>query len=192
MLNNKIKAVSLALVLILCLTMLTGCFDPYAKYRYPTAKEAMEAEGYEVKKVYGEVELNGLICYSFSKTDIGGGFIYAILTKNKNGYCVIDPHQKEDYLSAMYNNGTIRHMVATEKFSKYIIYLNLFYEGEKPEIVDSLGNEAVIIETGYGWSEAFLILNRMSKDYKVCVDGIWYPMPKTSSDWYADPLCRIK
>lgn len=186
MLNKNKKIVSIALVLILCLTSLTGCIGLYNEYRYPTAKEAMESIDYIVKVVYGEVELNGLICFFFSETDTGGGFVSAVLTKNKDGYCAADPYQKKHSIRAIYNTGMIRQIVVDERFYKCIIMLDLVYEGEKPEIIDNKGNEALIIETPYGKAAGFFVLKRIPKNYKICVNDIWYPIPEGDLDLYLD------
>ncbi len=188
MLNKTKKIILIVFAIIFCVVLilgtllLTDVIDIYAKYRYPTAKEAVEAEGYNVEKVYGEVEVNGLIFYDFNSSTTDNDYSSVILIKNKNGYCSVDPFLKEDSFTDMYNVGVVDFIMVFEKFSKHIVNIIIFSYNGKLEIVDSLGNCASITELERGSFMAYFALNRITKDYKICVNGIWYPMPKLYID----------
>ena len=176
--NKKIVFITVILIITLTLLLLSAC-DPYAKYRYPTAKEAMEAEGYTVKQEYGEVELNGVICYLFDTSDYGNSHVSCILSKNENGYSYVDVFAKEgESLSSYFDIGIVQWIMYYKKFNKYILDINLFRYETKPIVSDSLGNEPAIIAINSSRSTAYFVLDKIPKDYKICVDGIWYPLPQ--------------
>ena len=180
--NKKIVFITVILIITLTLLLLSAC-DPYAKYRYPTAKEAMEAEGYTVKQEYGEVELNGVICYLFDTSDYGNSHVSAILSKNENGYSNIDFSEEKINVS-FYDVGIVKWIMYNRKFNKYILDINLFRYETKPIVSDSLGNEPAIIEINSSRSTAYFVLDKIPKDYKICVDGIWYPLPQQEYEMY--------
>ena len=153
-----------------------GCIDPYAAYRYPTAKEAVEASGeYTITKIHGEKELNGIVCFL---ADTEHTTLSSTLVKNENGYCEEDKYERNTRV-ASYTKGNVIMIVYSIKFNKHIIEIYFQNCENEPIITDSIQSNSVVIQINKFNYMAYFVLDRIPNNYKICVDGIWYPLPQS-------------
>jgi len=134
------NATIIFIILVLISVNLCGCIDPYAAYRYPTAKEAVEASGeYTVDEVYGEEKLNGIICFFYKASKAYGGneAVSCTLIKNENGYCMVDKYERNTK-AAWYDTGNVIMIIYSIKFNKHVIEINFQNRENEPIVTDSI------------------------------------------------------
>ncbi|MDD4275945.1 MAG: hypothetical protein PHO33_03100 [Clostridia bacterium] len=181
--TKKFRVYLILIVLAFIAINLCGCFDIYAEYRYPTAKEAVEANGNTVKNVYGAEELNGVICYLFDH--IGdGSYKSIVLIENENGYCAYDKFGDYYIKLISFDEGVVHYIVSYKKFENYVLEIRLLDYQNLPTVTDTIGNSGLIITISEGSAMAYLVLDKVPDDYKICVDGIWYPIPQSEYEHF--------
>jgi len=180
----KTKRITIIFIILVLISVnLCSCIDPYAADRYPTAKEAVEASGeYTISKIYGEKELNGMVCFLAD----AGTTVSSTMIKNENGYCEIDKNERYDSKISMYAKGNVAFILYHIKFSKHIIEIRMQKYENEPIVTDTIQSNSVVIPENKTWYIVYLVLDRIPNNYKICVDGIWYPLPQTLLENFFD------
>ena len=106
------------------------------------------------------------------------------MSKNKNGYSYVDVFAEDKIYASYFDVGVVMCIIHYKKFNKYIIDIDLYRYETKPIVSDSLGNEPAIIDINSARSTAYFVLDKVPEDYKICVDGIWYPLPDQENEMH--------
>jgi len=83
-----------------------------------------------------------------------------------------------------FDEGVVHYIVSYKKFENYVLEIRLLDYQNLPTVTDTIGNSGLIITISEGSAMAYLVLDKVPADYKICVDGIWYPIPQSKYEHF--------